>query len=565
MGQAARRLTVEYGGFALDDTHGIALQGRDERYGFTRGYSTVLFACDFVVRLLSPTGTEATDDAAFAALCAAAEVALSKPRQKLVVKLGGTTIHEIDSTPGSLTAFQTTATVEKSRGKEDTGRTRAYRFTVTAKLPADLSGQGFRRESQTQTVTTIAGRRTCVIVGTWTASDDATAFENYEANGDAFFAARLPTPVTSGEWVLADADPATDDEDSELVVRRTYWEVVDGLREYSVDVQVGPNQVRAVTVSGAYTKTASATAKENHDAHVSGLVTAAMGVVGVTTWDAKPVARREGYGTTTETYGFSRTHVELIYDQGPGGADDPDVVTFSLSVGLRTTLSGDTITGSARPSRIRTGVAVYSAEIDKAQTNLSSIWETRLRAHAAGAIRTKLNAQQAIVVDERLDLDLVNNRITAVLEVAVVGGNVLDLVLSERIVDRTGLRPVPRGDGKRHSYYLFRGPPERRLYRKATCRFLAGTEAPALFAPGDVSSSFLFTDTGRSIEAALEAQEQDPPQIPAPGWLAVAGGPTFTPTTLGEPGAGLDVVLLEQEEEWLYLAAVEVGPTVEAS
>lgn len=557
---ATREYTVTYGGFALGSANGCYLQAVDEKTSIRISYPEGSFRCRFVVVLASPTGVASTDNTSFSNLCTAVEAALRKPNQRLQVVLGN---NRIDWNPasGSRSAFRIRAECRKTGGEQDSARTAEYEFEVRCLFPADLSGANNRvPESFTEAQTTISGRRIVTAQASWTASSSQTALQNYTTDGDTYFTGVLPTPVTNGEWVKVSEDPRYDDENTVLTVTRVYWEVVSGLREYEVSVERTPSQARRVTVSGIYTKTASNTAKTNHDNNVGTFVSNVMTAVGVTTYEAKPDPRIERYGTTEETYFFSRTHSEIVYAQGSSN-DDPNVVRFELTVTQTTPTLPRTVVAGVTVQQLRECEAIYIAEIDKDSsggTDLENLWRTKFRAHAVAAVQTKLGASGVAVVNERLSLSLDRNAIVAVLQLVVRGGDVVQFTVQER-VRRTGSRePAPRADGKPHSYFLFQKPPEKILFRTAIIEFVAGSTPPVPFKPGEQASGHELVNTGSTIQEALDALEAGR-DVSVPGWLALEGEWDTRPTTRGED-EGLSTVVLVQQETWLYVESLEQAP-----
>lgn len=564
MAGQTRELTVDYGGFALGAANGCYIQGDREQYRLVRSYPEGSFTCEFIVLVASPTGTTATDNATFATLCTDVETALRKPNQRLQVKLGASTLADINPSSSARTGFNIRGAVEKVGSGDDSGRTRRYRFTCTFKLRSDLSGRNNRTtESTTETVSTITGRRTVVATAGWKGSSNTTALAEYTTNGDTYFATILPTPVASGEWLKVDENPQYDDENAELVVTRTYWEVVNGLREVDVSVERGPSRIRRVTISGMYTKTASNTAKVNHDNNVATLVSNVMTAVGVTSYNSVATLQTESYGTTEEQYFFRRVLDEIVYAQSTS-TDDTHVVSYSLTVGSRTPFTPRAITSSIRPEQIKTYTAFYEADIDKDQsTDLKNLWETKYRAHAVNAVQTKLNATNVALEEEDYSSDLTGNRIVAKLTLTARGSDVLSLELSERIQRTTSVNPRPRADGTPHSYFLFRSPPQKLLLRTARIEYVAGSQTPEVFKPGDTASGLDLVNTGQTVFQALDNLERG--VLPNfPGWLALAGDAVKTPLTRGQ-NEEFSTIVLVQSESWLFVEKLEQAPNAVTS
>lgn len=555
---AARELTVTYGSFAFTTANGIVLDASAGGWELVVAYPKAVFKCRFTMRLETPASPDSVTNAeSFATLCAAMETALRTPRQRLLVRFGSTT--RVDWNTTTKNAFHIEGEVRKT-GVDDSNRIAHFEFTATSSLTADLTGQGYREASDTKTISTIQGRRTAVITGRWKAGGSTTALANYNTNGNAFFAGQLPTNVTDGEWVLVESDPSYDDENAILTVTRTYWEVVSGLREYSVSYVKLPNQAVQLTIRGLYTKTASATALANFTANAATFAASVRTTIapGVT-FESRPSPREEGYGTTEETYAFSWTYSEIVYDQGTS-ADDSNAVAFSLDVGTSTPFAAPrTTTDTLRPIPAVRAFARYTAVIDKnssSGTDLEGLWRTKFRAHAISAIAARLNGVSVeLVGQENVTAGLVGNTITAELEFDVVGSDVISLSITESIETTGAVNAVPRADGEAHSYFLYKKPPRKTLTRVAVITFRLGGEPPKLFAPGEAASQYDLVNTGKTIQDALDAQERGDPEITAPGWLALRGGVETRPETRWE--SGVHVAVRTHVEEWLWVKALE--------
>ena len=554
---ASRELTVTYGTFDFLPANGIVLDAADGGWEIVVGYSRSVFKCRFSMRLETPASPDSVTNAeSFATLTAAMDTALRKPRQRLLVKFG--TVTRVDWNTTTKNAFHIEGEVRKT-GVDDSNRIAHFEFTATASMSSDLSGLSYRQASDTKTVSTIQGRRTAVITGRWTAGGSATALANYTTNGDAFFTGQLPTNVSSGEWVLVETDPSYDDENAVLSVTRTYWEVVNGLRDYAVSVAKDLNQAVALTIRGRYTKTSAATAKANFTANAATFIAAMKtSITPGVTYEARPHPRAESFNTTEETYEFAYTYHEIVYDQGES-ADDANAVEFTLDVELSTPFgTARTTTDTLRPLTLQRATATYTAVIDKNSsggTDLENLWRDRYRAHAVNAIVDKLGGISAdLIANEVVGLDLRGNRIVARLELDVIGSDVISLSVVETIRATGASNPVPRADGTAHSYYLYKAAPRRTLSRLAVVVYRLGGTPPVLFKPGESASTYDLVNTQKTIEDALAGLERGEP-FSAPGWLPLDGETETRPETRWE--ADVHVAVRTQREEWLYVAALE--------
>jgi hypothetical protein len=279
---AASRLTVQYGAFPIDETKGCILASEYDSHD-TGVYGN--FYIEFRVRLLNQTNDVAADDATFAALIADVETSLRIPRQRLLVKIGNSVARDWDFAPSGPDA-QTAILIEPElKLLEDNCRDYKYGLHVRCQFPGNVPGNVFRRESLTQIGSSLRERRVCSITATWTSTTNVTAYERYLASGDAFFDAYLPANVTDqygndGQWVLADAGPSFNDENSLITATRTYWEVFDGRRDSNVLTVTRIDGRRVCTIPNTWTSTPGFTALENYTDNGNAFFNAALANVG---------------------------------------------------------------------------------------------------------------------------------------------------------------------------------------------------------------------------------------------------------------------------------------------
>lgn len=561
----ARDLVVQYGGSNLDSaTFGVQLNSWDSSFRVGIDYFKSFFACEFTLRLASPTNNRAADLAAFAALENGLE-ALRTPRQRLLVQLAGVPLHDWNPDPAVKTAFQLYPELEKVGKRTDNGLSQRWRWALRCGRPASLSGQGFRQASNTATTYTINGRRVCVVNLVYTASPGASALDNYNANADTFCQSVLPTPVASGEWILEQDTPNFEDENAVATGTRIYWEVVAGLRDFTVSADYDDAQLVAVTIDGTYTKCAahaSAFAAYNADITTRGMaILSAFSGVNFNAW-SQPDVRTEKQTTTDEIFRFSRTYRQIAYPQGPGGADDPNITRFRLDVSLNVPYDRQT-GGITKVQRLRFGTVSYQAVIDwnsSGGQDPYGLWLQKFRAHCLAAIAAKLQASNFFLFNEQPGVGLDRNVLFATMQIVLIGNGtgVLEYHVRERRRRTGSKRRIPRADGKPRSYALMPQPTDRVLTRTVRAEYLATALPAAVFTPGSVLSGFTFWDTGTTIDADLQAQEQDGYQ-PTGGWMGDFEDTDYQPSSRG-PNDELQTVIVDHVEQWTAVDNVEAAP-----
>lgn len=563
---ATREWSVTYGGFALSSANSCYLDSATTSAGLeTLAYPEGVFSCEFAV-ISASTGVAATDNTTHNTARLAVETALRKPDQRLTVTISSQTRVDWNPSSSARTAFRIRATL---REIEQVGLVTRYRFEVRAALLADLSGAGARTtEAFTEAQTLLEGRRVVIAQASWTADADETALQKYTSGGDTYFATVLPT--TTGEWLNVREDPRYDNENAILTVTRTYWEITSGgLREYKVSVSYSPAQIRTVTITGLYTKTASTTAKANHDAGITTLVSNVMSTLGITNYD-KNKARVDGYETTAQTYAFTQIRDELSAAQSDEATDDTNAVDATIEVQQITPIFPRALLGSIQAQPLAFCRAVYETWIDVNSTGATdpkALWVSKYKNTALARIQSKLGASNFGIEREEVRVDIIRSRLVATVEGFSRGSDVLALAVTEVITETTGTNPVPYTTGRAHSFWVFKRMPTKRLSRVAVMEAVIGGNVPTLFAPGDRASGWDLVNTGKTYKQALADQAQDGWAPSPPCWIAMdvpGGGLTYEPSTRGANGE-LSTVRIRQVEEWLYCESGEADRTATGS
>lgn len=162
----------------------------------------------------------ASSVSAFATAVNTLEEALSTPRQKVVVKFGTNTHQSWD--PAVNTGFNMRGTMTKRGSPADTATSRRYRVRIDVELPADLSGQNGRQDSNVTIVTTESGRRRVFLSGKYTALGSNSAQQQYEASIGAYAAA--VTGALGGTWEGPFDQQSTRDDTNKTLSFSECWE-----------------------------------------------------------------------------------------------------------------------------------------------------------------------------------------------------------------------------------------------------------------------------------------------------------------------------------------------------
>jgi hypothetical protein len=206
-----REFEITYGSFVMGGSTAYQTTGP---YRIQRTFESWSISFQLVI-------TETTA-AAFATLIGTVEDNLAKRYQRLIVKIGSSTI--VDYNPSTNSGFNTRATCVKA-GTEgaDTGRSRVYDVTLSTELPAtDQSG---RRDSSVTIDYTPSRKKTVTVSGVWTAAPSSgTGYSNYSAQIGSFCSSALGT--VGGTFELVGENAKWDDANKVVIFSRVYREIV---------------------------------------------------------------------------------------------------------------------------------------------------------------------------------------------------------------------------------------------------------------------------------------------------------------------------------------------------
>lgn len=215
----ARLVKITYGSLILGKDQTDTSFVLADRCKIALGYTEFSITFDVVVR----NATRSTFLTSEAALLAA----IKAPDQKLEVFLGSTTRHTFD--PAANTGFNARGTCAEFGSELRTANSAHYRCTITAQLPADLSGRDGRQTSTVTVEATPAGKRTVVIEGTYTALSSNSSYAQYVASVgtycDGVISALGGTYNLISEGTGGRGGFSYDDQNKVLRFRRVYEEV----------------------------------------------------------------------------------------------------------------------------------------------------------------------------------------------------------------------------------------------------------------------------------------------------------------------------------------------------
>lgn len=570
MTAASRELVITYGGFALTSgTNGIHLDASESRYSENISYDNGSIEVDFLL-----VGSSKNDyNTKFNAMWAA----LRKPNQILTVVCGTTRVNW-DPTLGTRTAFVIRADVKKPGNVRDSDTTGFFKFTVTCKFLSDLSGLDNRvPESSFEVLTTIAQRRVAVGVSTWTGNDTQTALQVYAANGNAYYAAKLPS--TSGAWVLAENRTSVDDETATLRASRTYWEVLNGLKEYEVGVHYDTNSSRTVTISGTYTATSGNTARDNYSNVATGVVvltSTIMTSLGITYYESEPIVKEERQLTfPDDQVFFKRVIKEIIYKQSLSLPDTVGIRDYDINVSLVEDIGAYSKPQTKGINRLKKATCNYMAILDKqlpAGYDQYRFWSEYGYNLCIATIKDRLRVSSVSVEGKSLTINPERTKIEASMSVFVKGTGYISAAYTETISDTSGIEMHDLASGEEYHCSIQKGFPVRMLSKTFVARFM--DEIPTIaridiadevgLMPGDSGNqrvSNFGAEFTRDWDQVREEVFSDGVKDGKKLYLPIKVDRKFYPFTMGNPEINFIDVSLAEEWRWVKASKpATIGP-----
>jgi len=313
---------------------------------------------------------------------------------------------------------------------------------------------------------------------------------------------------------------------------------------------------RRVIIGGTYTALSSNSARDQYTASIDAYASAVLGAFGGT-WEG-PFDITADADDADKILQFSRTYEELIYNQSSGVLNDTQIRRPQISVGRIYEAPGDSRIGTTSPVRLATIPVSFDCSIDKTNsTDLDSIYESKIKPYMIQIAETVSGGSSLALVNEVVNLDRVENRISADLTFLGAGssGILSASVETEDTVDH-GVVLTPVWSGDRHAKFRFQGPASLVRTIVTTVRELTGTprntslsgdmgifgiNKPLTIDTGEDFSFFGIGGGGGSTADALSGPTEKKPPTASPDGGTLKGVEIFRsekeiPLTLGRPG-----------------------------
>ena len=206
-----------------------------------------------------------------------------------------------------------------------------------------------------------------------------------------------------------------------------------GLRDFSYDVEFTASRQAVLTVNGEYTAQESGNdGRAQYLAQIDARVTTILTLLGGT-WPAadKPEAETYTPDNSDAVVSFSRTYREIIFGQQIGSLNRPEIMTQSMTVTRDVSGIEDDATSSALP--LETLRVSYEASVDKGvTTDLRNVWDTVARPWCLDRARAATGASTFLLQNESVSTDGPQNILRAELVLKASDLSV-GQILSERV------------------------------------------------------------------------------------------------------------------------------------
>jgi hypothetical protein len=260
-------------------------------------------------------------------------------------------------------------------------------------------------------------------------------------------------------------------------------------------------------------------------------------------------------GVVDGTLDFTRVYQELIHEQTPGVSDDPRIVADSIRLAVGRSAPGDSTLMSAPPAPGTTGskptatnpirlvqvTVSYDATIDRAVGDLKWLWDNVLRAHLLGLVKQKLSVPGVAITSERVEIDPVQSKVSAEIDLQATEGNLLELSVETEVDDDLGRILTPVYQGTAYAYLDQQGPPRRTRSRQVR----------AVFQPGPSLNQTNFYGTA-TVDGSATAT-----------WVLQQRRARERPYVVGlrQLAGTLSLVELNLSEDWLYVESTVTRKT----
>lgn len=336
-----------------------------------------------------------------------------------------------------------------------------------------------------------------------------------------------------------------------------------GLRDVEVLVDFETTRQKVVTIRGTYTGSTAGDAKSNYESNGDGVASNYLDAIDSSATfelvDETFTMDREGGSTPApHVLTFTRQYVELLANQTQSALDDPQIRDHRITFSDLHTFPGD---GDERADRLRRVVGSYECAVDVDETtDLSSVYESKVRAHVRALFEQNFQPSEFALEEERVSLDSTTNRISASVQFVYRGAggeDIIEVAQSVAYRETRTIQYTPTHENDEFSYNADLGFAT--LERVWTRTVMAlGTQPPlkrikdrANAGAGGSGAVGPFT---QEIFGEQAPDSKDTTQVNRDGWNVIASTSQAEPRILGDPAEDqrIEVCMLNETviERW---------------
>lgn len=213
------------------------------------------------------------------------------------------------------------------------------------------------------------------------------------------------------------------------------------------ELTIPANSQRQLSLSGQYTSLGSNTALEQYTAAIDTFSSARLTLCGLT--NVEIVQDSYTVHDSNNVVDFVRVYKEIVSYQTLSVLNDPGLKDATLNITRAEMDTGNSSLTAVRPIEFN---AEYHAFVDRSvSTNLSSYWDTKIKALLIQEIRNKSGGGVIVLTSVSPRFHVATNEISASLSGVLYGSNLLELSIETEDTIQLGINLLPVWDGNPYS------------------------------------------------------------------------------------------------------------------
>ena len=264
-----------------------------------------------------------------------------------------------------------------------------------------------------------------------------------------------------------------------------------GLRQGTIEIRTEPGNGRVTaTIAGVVTALSSASAYAQTGTCITAMVSELVTALSLTMQPVDPKWIK--YDDRNKEATFVHTLREILYAESSGGLDHASITTSQFVIERAETYPGDH-NGNGPPARL---VAVYSADVVKAITDLPAFWNSTVKPWLISRLCTIAAAGGVAILEIKPTFDLWNNRISASAVMLACVSTSWGRRITTETERETGVRLVPVWNGDPYARAKSQSFATRRLTITEAVTRLGGSTSTGVNSGTGGGNGFQFGSNG---------------------------------------------------------------------